>query len=427
MEIDTTMEPDIVPADPMETDVPERYAGEGRSNTDLIEHCDDSDSDSDPGSKWMNWRRSQFWYEIPGLRDIPDYRVPSSYPWEEEEKEKEKKGVYFLKVTYILWSNLSDNQRMRGRWDPADPHRRMVRSKSIAASPSSERVVDAEPQSECTSAEVLRVRMAMHECFEKGTSCRRLFKSEANKKDLHFHCVDDEPYIFFVNRCQHESAMHSYAHVFPKLNDVDPLISFEWVKPTTLEGDKQYLEFFPKLVNATEYGDTKDDVLAKAIVLAKKSFRKMLYFQINIAVQDCLELKETEARMNQRYSLYYFAVSEIVLNGSDCKSVLRSIRDGYSGLPFYLTEFDSYTTDVWEGVILDIVDYLVTHLRIQREQGLHKEWVCEKLNNDVVEFVCETVDEQLRLRSHLYVDFLKKKIRIAQECGIVTPQDIDLE
>jgi hypothetical protein len=58
-------------------------------------------------------------------------------------------------------------------------------------------------------------------------------------------------------------------------------------------------------MEATEYGQTKDHVLAKAIVLARKSFQKMLFFQIDIAVEDCMKLLEYEERMNQRYYLYY--------------------------------------------------------------------------------------------------------------------------
>jgi hypothetical protein len=37
-------------------------------------------------------------------------------------------------------------------------------------------------------------------------------------------------------------------------------------------------------MQATKFGETKDHVLAKAIVLARKLFQKMLPFQIDIAV-----------------------------------------------------------------------------------------------------------------------------------------------
>jgi hypothetical protein len=134
----------------------------------------------------------------------------------------------------------------------------------------------------------------------------------------------------------------------------DPIVSSEWVKPTTLEGDKEYLQFFPQLMEVAKYGETKDHVLAKAIVLARKSFQKMLRFQLDIAVHDCKELMKNEEAIKRRYNLYYFAVSEIVLNKMDFKSVLKSIRDGDSGLPYGLTEF-TFCTDLWDGIIAEIV------------------------------------------------------------------------
>ncbi|CAL4887340.1 unnamed protein product [Urochloa decumbens] len=380
------------------------------ANTDPIAQCGDSDSDS--GSKWRNWRRSQFWYEVPGLRDIPDYRAPASYPWEKLKK-KNKETLYFLIVRDKSWSKLSEKQRT-SRCNPQC----WTRSESIADSRCLETVADAQPQKLCSSAEVLRVRLEMHKCFEEGVSLHRLFESKAKKEELRFQNVNDEPYMLFVSRCQRESTIFSYPHVFPKLNEVEPLISCKWVKPSTLEGDKQYLEFFPKLIQAAEYGETKDNVLAKAIVLATKLFPKMLYFQIDIAVQDCIELKKNEERMKQRYDLYYFTVCEIVLNGKDLKSVLDDIRDGYTGLPYDLTEFGSYNTDTWEGVIADIVDHIVTHLRSQRE-CLYKDWVFDKVDKHVAEFVYETLNKQLGPRCHLYVDFLKKKIKVAQDLGLL--------
>uniref|UniRef100_A0A0A9DYR9 Uncharacterized protein n=1 Tax=Arundo donax TaxID=35708 RepID=A0A0A9DYR9_ARUDO len=107
----------------------------------------------------------------------------------------------------------------QGRWDE---HPRMVRS-NRTASPSPERVVDAQPQSLCSSAEVLRVRMEMHKCFEKGVSCRCLFKSKANKEELPIlNGAGNEPYWRYADRYRRESTMPapSYAHVFPKLSAV---------------------------------------------------------------------------------------------------------------------------------------------------------------------------------------------------------------
>jgi hypothetical protein len=185
---------EVVQGDPMEAEAVEgdpTEADDGRSNTDLFGHSGDIDSDSD--SKWKSWRKSLFWYEIPELRDIPDYDV-LRYPWEEEEEEwkgkyedgeegrdKEEEGVLFLKVTDTTWSDLSDEQRKRGRWEE---HPTMVSSRITSAAASSsglEGVADAQQQSLCTSAEVLNVRMEMHECYEKGASYRRLFESKAKQ------------------------------------------------------------------------------------------------------------------------------------------------------------------------------------------------------------------------------------------------------
>ncbi|CAN6238346.1 unnamed protein product [Urochloa humidicola] len=329
------MEAEVVEGDPMEVDL------FGRSG--------DSDSDSD-SSKLYSWRKSTFWYELPNLCDIPYYRV-LPYPWEEEEerrgkdkdgeagrgRDKEEEGKLFLVVTDTTWSDLSDEQRKRGRWGELPE---MVRRKSAAdLSPCLESVADEEQQSLCTSAEVLKVRMEMHECYEKGISYCCLFKSQANKDELFFHNADDELYMIYVIRCQRESRVTSYAHVFPDLDGTDPEISCSWVKPTTLEGDEQYLQFFPDLMQAAKFGETKDHVFAKAIVLARKSFQKMLCFQIDIAVQDCMKLMETKEAVHRRYGLYYFTVTEIVLNKMEFESVLKSIRNGDSGLPYGLTEF----------------------------------------------------------------------------------------
>lgn len=109
------------------------------------------------------------------------------------------------------------------------------------------------------------------------------------------------------------------------------------------------------LMEVTEYGHTRDHVLAKGIVLARKLFQKILFFQISTAVQDCMKLLEYEERMKQRYDIYYSIVSQIVLNGKDCKDLINSIKAGESGLPYNLTEFGAHDMHVWESVIANIV------------------------------------------------------------------------
>ncbi|CAO2039214.1 unnamed protein product [Urochloa humidicola] len=411
------METEVVDGDPVEAD-------DGRSNADRFGHYGDSDSD-DSYSKLDNWRKSMFSYESPELRDIPDYRV-LPYPWEEDDERKgkgkdkdgkEEEGALFLKVTES-WSDLSDEHRKWGRWGELPE---MVRRKSASdLSSCLESVADEQQQPLCTSAEVLKVRMEMHECYEKGISYHRLFKSEANRDELFFHNANDELYIIYVRRCQHDPRMTSYAHVFPDLNDTDPQISCEWVKPTTLEGDKQYLQFFPQLLQAAKFGETKDHVFAKAIVLARKSFQKMLRFQIDIAVEDCMEFMKTEEAIHQRHDLYYFAVTEIVLNKMEFQSVLKSIRNGDSGLPYGLTEFDPSQADCWDGRIADIVDHLVNYFNNKRQRGMYKEWVCEEVNWEVAKIVCEAVDALVPTPCNLYVRFLRKK---DYDCTRVWPVD----
>lgn len=47
--------------------------------------------------------------------------------------------------------------------------------------------------------------------------------------------------------------------------------------------------------------------------------------------------------MKRRYNLYYFAVIEIILNGKDFESLVKSISNDDSGFPYGLTEFGSST------------------------------------------------------------------------------------
>ena len=56
-----------------------------------------------------------------------------------------------------------------------------------------------------------------------------------------------------------------------------------------------------------------------------------------------MDFLRIEEAMKRRYNLYYFAVIEIILNGKDFESVVKSIRNGDSCLPYGLTEFGSST------------------------------------------------------------------------------------
>jgi len=236
------MEIEVVQGDPMEAEAGEGDPvgdDDGRSNTDLSGRSGDVDSDSE--SKWKSWRKSLFWYENPELRDGPDYDV-LPYPWEEEEewkgkdkdgeegrgRDKEEGGALFLKVTGTTWSELSDERRKRGRWEehPGMVSSRTTSAAAAASSSCPEGVADAQQQPLCTSAEVIKVRMEMHECYEKGTSYDCLFESKANRDELFFHNDYDEPYMIYVIRCQRELRVPPYAHVFPGLNDTVLLCDF---------------------------------------------------------------------------------------------------------------------------------------------------------------------------------------------------------
>ncbi|KAF0895769.1 hypothetical protein E2562_016504 [Oryza meyeriana var. granulata] len=82
-------------------------------------------------------------------------------------------------------------------------------------------------------------------------------------------------------------------------------------------------------MDTVECGNTEDTILAKAITIATQSYQKILYFQIEAAAQDCLELlKETE-RMNDRYDFYHFIAFEIIFNNKSYEDVLKLIRDGH--------------------------------------------------------------------------------------------------
>ncbi len=98
-------------------------------------------------------------------------------------------------------------------------------------------------------------------------------------------------------------------------------------------------------MDTVECGNTEDTVLAKAITIATQSYQKMLYFQIEAAVQDCLELLKEMERMNDRYDFYHFIASEILFNNKSYEDVLKLIRDGHVELHYTLKEFSTPHAD----------------------------------------------------------------------------------
>jgi hypothetical protein len=87
--------------------------------------------------------------------------------------------------------------------------------------------------------------------------------------------------------------------------------------------------------------NTKDRVLAKAITIANKGFRKILYFQIELAVGDCMMLVEAKEKFEQRCNLYAYIASEIYFQKQTYESVIERIVTGQEVLPYELTELGS--------------------------------------------------------------------------------------
>uniref|UniRef100_A0A0D9YMW4 Uncharacterized protein n=1 Tax=Oryza glumipatula TaxID=40148 RepID=A0A0D9YMW4_9ORYZ len=155
-------------------------------------------------------------------------------------------------------------------------------------------------------------------------------------------------------------------------------------------------------MDTVECGNTEDTVLAKAIIIATQSYQKMLYFQIEAAVQDCLELLKEMERMNDRYDFYHFIASEILFNNKSYEDVLKLIRDGHVELHYTLKEFSTPHADHHMD---DLVHRLVGRTRAymptdaQRECGMFKDWVCQQ------------VDKEYGSLGYLYMHFLDNKMR----------------
>uniref|UniRef100_A0A0D9VCQ7 Lipoyl-binding domain-containing protein n=1 Tax=Leersia perrieri TaxID=77586 RepID=A0A0D9VCQ7_9ORYZ len=255
-------------------------------------------------------------------------------------------SVRLPRMAQMLWGKASRRARKRGKW----PHVKRART------------TDAEIQEDLSELELEleETRRRIYECNCNNVPRHTLFRSNAN-------------------------------HLNP-----------EWLRPSTLEGDLQYIIFFHKLMDTVEHGNTEDEVLAKAITIARKSFQKILYFQIEAAAQDCLKLIEHMERMNDRYDFYHFFVSEILFNNKSYEDVLKLIRDGHVELHFTLNEFNSPGVD---HRVDDLVNRLVDMARVdmptdaQREGGMFKDWVCQ------------LVDEEYGSCTYLYMDFLKNKMR----------------
>lgn len=128
-----------------------------------------------------------------------------------------------------------------------------------------------------------------------------------------------------------------------------------YIEPTTLEGDLQYIDFFDKLMESARYRETKDGVLAKAIVIANKFFQKMLFFQIRIAVDEYLQLMHHLEKMAQRHKLYYYIVHEELIEKKERKAIFKHIQEGRVRLFYDLTEFAALELEDCEYTVQDTV------------------------------------------------------------------------
>lgn len=240
-----------------------------------------------------------------------------------------------------------------------------------------------------------------------------LFNCEANINDLLLESPLEIPYYIYAGRCNLnlEGYKLRYADLFPDFHSW----SSSWVRPTTYKGDSQYVNFWSELMEEVEYTNTKDRVLAKAIAIANKSFRKMLYFQIELAVKDCMMLLEHDKKMEQTCHLYGYIASEIYFKKQQYESVLERIMNGHEVLRYELTELgrDANEDDAWE--MREFVDHLVRSTPIElphatRFDDEYKKWVYKQLNL------------QTRYDFDLYVNYLVEKLNTAQDLDLA-PDD----
>uniref|UniRef100_A0A0D3F189 Lipoyl-binding domain-containing protein n=1 Tax=Oryza barthii TaxID=65489 RepID=A0A0D3F189_9ORYZ len=293
--------------------------------------------------------------------------------WEEEEEEEEEDDDDdFLRMSQQLSVICSESRGKRGDWPNVKATRRGRRRTHTKETPYNE---DEEENLSELELAVENTRRRIHQCNCNHIPRHTLFTSHADVEELFLPFKLEEPYLCFASRCQKSAP--SYAHFFPDFNR-------------------------SPLMDTVECGNTEDTVLAKAITIATQSYQKMLYFQIEAAVQDCLELLKEMERMNDRYDFYHFIASEILFNNKSYEDVLKLIRDGHVELHYTLKEFSTPHAD---HHMEDLVHRLVGRTRAymptdaQRECGMFKDWVCQQ------------VDKEYESLGYLYMHFLDNKMR----------------
>lgn len=98
-------------------------------------------------------------------------------------------------------------------------------------------------------------------------------------------------------------------------------------------------------------------VFARAITIARSGFKKMLFFQLKIAVDQCLELMLRGEKMWQRKQLYYHIVHETVLKNKKREDVIKRIQEGQVQLFYDLIEFARLDVDDYKDMVEDTVKY----------------------------------------------------------------------
>uniref|UniRef100_A0A453MGF4 Uncharacterized protein n=1 Tax=Aegilops tauschii subsp. strangulata TaxID=200361 RepID=A0A453MGF4_AEGTS len=267
------------------------------------------------------------------------------------------------------------------------------------------------PQPLFTSDEVLRVRLDMYHLKESQNSEESLFNCQAAKEELRADFTRTMTYYYHAIRDGIKAK--SYSHFFHQFTGEYSSPCCNYIEPTTLDGDLQYIEFFDKLMESARYRETRDGVLAKAIVMANKLFNKMLFFQIKIAVDECLQLMEHLEKMGQRHQLYYYVVHELLIKRKDRQDIIDQIREEKVQLVYDLTEFAGLDLEDCESTVQDTVDHLIdlTGAKSPPKKSI-KDGTYKRI-------ICNEVDKLFPGDIELYTYFLKKKMETAEEHNVI--------
>ncbi|KAF7001217.1 hypothetical protein CFC21_016934 [Triticum aestivum] len=341
------------------------------------------------------------------FRNIPFYTNNLKYPWEEDEEEikaNEYDGIDYNKVSSKPWPSMPyrSSKRRGGRGsnsvDPQHgkwPHRKKVDS----------------PQPLLTSEEVLRVRLDMYNLKESQNSEESLFNCLTSKEELKVNFPHTMTYYYHSIRDGLKAK--SYPHFFHQFVGKFSSPCCNYIEPTTLEGDLQYIDFFDKLMESARYRETKDGVLAKAIVIANKFFQKMLFFQIRIAVDEYLQLMHHLEKMAQRHKLYYYIVHEELIEKKERKAIFKHIQEGRVRLFYDLTEFAALELEDCEYTVQDTVE------RLKELTGGKSPPKKSIKDGTYKRRICNEIDKLFPREIELYTSFLKQKMKTAEEHNVI--------